>query len=46
MLFQPEAKRRFAIGFAVFIFCFYFIKQKRGVALGIGIFIAYESRGD
>jgi hypothetical protein len=40
MLFQPEAMRRFAIGLVVFIFCFYFVRNKKGVSIGIAIFVA------
>lgn len=40
MLSQPEARKRFLIALAIFMFCFYFVKQKKGVALGIAAFVA------
>jgi hypothetical protein len=40
MLFQPEAMRRFAIGLMVFLFCFYFVRNKKGVSVGIAVFVA------
>jgi hypothetical protein len=40
MLFQDGASKRFVIGLVVFAFCFFFVRQKKGVALGIGAFIA------
>ncbi len=40
MLFRPEARRRFAIGLVVFISCFYFVRNKKGVSVGIAVFVA------
>jgi hypothetical protein len=40
MLSQAEARKRFFIGLAVFAFCFYFVRRKKGVALGIGSLVA------
>jgi hypothetical protein len=40
MLSQAEARKRFLIALAIFIFCFYFVKQKKGVALGVAAFVA------
>jgi len=36
----PDARRRFLIGVAVFVVSFLFVKQKKGVGLGILAFIA------
>jgi hypothetical protein len=36
----PDGRRRFLIGLAVFIVSFLFVKQKKGVGLGILAFIA------
>jgi hypothetical protein len=36
----PDAKKRLLIGLAVFGVCFLLVKQKKGVALGILVFVA------
>jgi len=36
----PYGRRRFLIGLAVFVVSFLFVKQKKGVGLGILVFIA------
>jgi hypothetical protein len=40
VLSLPDARRRFLIGLAVFVVSFLFVKQKKGVGLGILVFIA------
>ena len=40
VLSQAEASQKFLIGLAIFVFCFYFVKQKRPTALGIAGFVA------
>lgn len=34
------SEAEFFIALVIFIFCFYFVKQKKGVALGIAAFVA------
>jgi hypothetical protein len=40
MLSHAEARKRFFIALAIFIFCFFLVKQKKGVAVGVAAFVA------